>query len=221
MKKLQQIILGIIIIAVGVIWGLNAASITNINIFFDGWWALFIIVPSFFSLFTSRDKIGSLVGIAIGVLLILAAQEVLSFDTIFKIAVPIVIIAIGLKILINAFYKPKNTVKKDISSNAKHHTAIFSGNEINYSGQDFCDSFYTAIFGGIECDLSDCIFEKDAVITATAVFGGIDIKIPTNINIEVRSSSIFGGTDYPKQTIANAPTLYINATCVFGGVEIK
>ena len=35
----------------GVIFGLNALEITDINIFFDGWWTLFIIVPCFIGLF--------------------------------------------------------------------------------------------------------------------------------------------------------------------------
>ena len=35
MKKLKNIIFGILLIAIGLILGLNALEITNINIFFD------------------------------------------------------------------------------------------------------------------------------------------------------------------------------------------
>ena len=45
MNKISNLLWGCIFIVVGVIFGLNALNITSINIFFDGWWTLFIIVP--------------------------------------------------------------------------------------------------------------------------------------------------------------------------------
>ena len=47
---------GLILIAIGLVFGLNALEITNIDIFFDGWWTLFIIVPCFIGLITEREK---------------------------------------------------------------------------------------------------------------------------------------------------------------------
>ncbi len=49
MKNLESIVIGLILIAIGVIIGLNTLNITDINIFFDGWWTLFIIIPSIIS----------------------------------------------------------------------------------------------------------------------------------------------------------------------------
>ena len=60
MKKITKIIGGLILIAVGVLFALNALKITNFDIFFDGWWTLFIIVPCLIGLFTEKDKIGNL-----------------------------------------------------------------------------------------------------------------------------------------------------------------
>ena len=37
---------GIVFVLFGIVLGLNALGITNINIFFAGWWTMFIIVPS-------------------------------------------------------------------------------------------------------------------------------------------------------------------------------
>ena len=50
MKKFGNILWGLVFIAVGLIIGLNAMGITNINIFFKGWWTLFIIIPSLINL---------------------------------------------------------------------------------------------------------------------------------------------------------------------------
>ena len=51
MKNCKNIILGIILIVVGVWFGLYATGVVKINLLFDGWWTLFIIVPSFLGLF--------------------------------------------------------------------------------------------------------------------------------------------------------------------------
>ena len=61
MKKLKNIIFGILLIAIGLILGLNALEITNINIFFDGWWTLIIIIPCFIDLLDGKDKTGNII----------------------------------------------------------------------------------------------------------------------------------------------------------------
>ena len=80
MKKAGSVLWGIVLIAAGVIWALNEFNITNISVFFDGWWTLFIIVPCAIGLFTEREKTGNIIGIAVGVFLLLCCQDILSFS---------------------------------------------------------------------------------------------------------------------------------------------
>ena len=61
MKKFGNVLWGIVLIVVGVIFGLNAVGLTDINVFFRGWWTLFIIVPSFIELFRSTNKMWSFI----------------------------------------------------------------------------------------------------------------------------------------------------------------
>ena len=63
MKDLGNKILGLIFIVIGIIVMLNALDVTNIDIFFDGWWTLFIIIPSLVSLINQKDITGSLIGL--------------------------------------------------------------------------------------------------------------------------------------------------------------
>ena len=46
MKKFSQILWGLAFIALGIILILNVTQVTDIDLFFDGWWTLFIIVPN-------------------------------------------------------------------------------------------------------------------------------------------------------------------------------
>ena len=47
MKKVESILWGIVFIVLGLIIAGNVLGITNIKIFFNGWWTLFIIIPCF------------------------------------------------------------------------------------------------------------------------------------------------------------------------------
>ena len=71
MNTMKNIFWGIILVVFGLIWGLNALDITHINIFFNGWWTLFIIIPCFIGLFNDKDKTGNIIGLLIGIALLL------------------------------------------------------------------------------------------------------------------------------------------------------
>ena len=225
MKKTGSVILGIILIAIGAVFALNALNITDIDIFFDGWWTLFIIVPCTIGLFTEREKTGNIIGIAIGVFLLLCCQDILSFSMFWKLLVPAIIVIVGLKMVISGLLGNKaNEIMKKLRSegkNPKADCAVFSGCEVNYDGEVFEGAELTAVFGGLDCDLRNAIIEKDCAIQVSAIFGGIDIFVPAGINVKVNSNNIFGGVSNKTTVHQNAPTIYVSGTCMFGGVEIK
>ena len=45
---MKSIIWGIVLVTLGVLLGGRAAGLFEFDIFFDGWWTLFIIIPCFF-----------------------------------------------------------------------------------------------------------------------------------------------------------------------------
>ena len=227
MKKLSKILWGIALIAIGGIFALNAFGITDIEVFFDGWWTLFIIVPCFIGIFSEREKTGNIIGLLIGVFLLLCCQNVLGFDMLWKLAVPAIIVIIGLKLIFNAVFGDKAAKmiveSRQNGNDVKTGCATFSGQDMNFDGEKFDGAEISAIFGGVKCDLRNAIIEKDCAVTASAIFGGIDIYVPDNVNVKISSNSIFGGVSEKKHRpyMENAVTLYINATCIFGGAEIK
>ncbi len=226
MKKTTNIFLGIVLIALGVIIGLNAFEITNINIFFEGWWTLFIIVPCVFGLFNDTNKTGSIIGILIGVALLLFVRDVISFDIILKLAVPVILVIIGVSLIFKDVLNGKTKEKiKEINKEQKglEYVATFSGQDINFNDEKFTGAEASAIFGGVKLDLRKAIIEQDTVINVCAIFGGVDILVPDNINIKTNSTSIFGGISDKRKNKdkKEAHTIYINATCVFGGTDIK
>lgn len=225
MKRINSIIWGCVLLAVSAILILNAFRITNIDIFFDGWWTLFIIVPSFIGLFNSNEKTGSVIGLLIGTFLLLTCQNILSFEILWKLAVPVIIAVIGIKMIFGGIGKDKNFIKT-IDKNKddiKTGFAAFSGQDINFDNEVFGGAELTAVFGGIKLDLRNAVFEGDTVVKACCIFGGADILLPDNVNVKTTSNSLFGGIDNKKHRNLkeNIHTVYLNGTCIFGGVDVK
>ena len=220
MKNCKNIILGIILIVVGVWFGLYATGVVKVNLLFDGWWTLFIIVPSFLGLFDGDGRTGSLIGLFVGVLLLLSCQDVLNFDIILKLIVPCVLIVTGLSFIFKGKIKTKN-IENVKTVGGTNYNATFSGQNLDFSKEEFTGTKLDAVFGGIKCDLRNAIINDDVVIEASAIFGGITIIVPKDVNVKITSTSIFGGVDGKSKMDKPGKTIYVNATCLFGGVEVK
>ena len=195
MKKISTVIVGIVFIIVGVIVGLNSFGITNINIFFDGWWTLFIIIPAINGLVTDEEKTGSIIWLIIGITLLLGCQDLISFDILWKLTLPVILVFIGLSIMFN-----NNGKKISKNTDDNEYCACFSGQTIKFDGKDFKGTKVNAIFGGITIDLTNAKVKDGAVIDATAVFGGVSDKTKNKekkdkVTLHVNGCSIFGGVD--------------------------
>ena len=226
MKKFKNIMWGLVLITLGIIIGLNAFEIINVDIFFDGWWTLFIIVPCFIGIITEKDKIGNLIGLIIGIGLLLWKQDIIEINVLWKLIVPIILILVGISCIFKGKIDKKieSEIQKINTTNDNNYCAVFSGQEINLSDEKFDGANLTSVFGGIDLDLRNAKINSDIVIDTKCIFGGVDILVPDNVKIKISSSSFFGGVDNKKQNIEDQNkkyTLYIKATCVFGGVDIK
>ncbi|MFE7532233.1 DUF1707 domain-containing protein [Kitasatospora sp. NPDC057542] len=81
-----------------------------------------------------------------------------------------------------------------------------------------------AAFGGVEIDLTDAVFESPEVeITVTAIFGGVEVRVPENVSLQGSGVGIFGGFDVREQTAADpyAPVVRVKGLALFGGCEAK
>ncbi|WP_372409267.1 DUF1707 domain-containing protein [Streptomyces luteireticuli] len=81
-----------------------------------------------------------------------------------------------------------------------------------------------ALFGGVEIDLTEALFEERQIVISTwALFGGVDIKVPENISLRSTGTGVFGGFDVDSYESADpeAPSVLITGCAVFGGVAAK
>jgi len=224
MKNISKTLWGICLIAIGIMIGLNSLEIININLFFRGWWTLFIIIPCFINLIGENDgRLGNFIGLVIGICLLLGTQNLVPIEIMIKLIFPFILVCIGLSMIF------RNTIQKEIAEKIKHNkknnletiAATFSDQKFEKDNEEFQGANIDAIFGGVTLDLRDAILKDETIIEASAIFGGITIFTPKDTTVKVRPTSIFGGTTNKASKKDAKKVIYINAFSLFGGIDIK
>lgn len=226
MKDYTKYIIGFLLIFIGLILGLNAFGITNINLFFSGWWTLFIIIPSLVGLINDKEKTSSLIFLIIGVWLFLAERDLIEYELLIKLLLPVILISIGLLLVFKDVLSINGKEIKKINANNKennNYIAVFGSQDLKFEDDKVENLDLKSLFGGIKLDLRDAKIEKDIVINTLSVFGGIDIYVPDDVKVKVSSTPFFGGVEVKrkKQSSKKEITIYLNSVCIFGGVDVK
>ncbi len=103
--------------------------------------------------------------------------------------------------------------------------AFWSG--INRKGQWVVPRLHNAVavMGGIEIDLTHARFsEQEVTISCFAFWGGVEIRVPDDINIKVDGFGFMGAFEDrapSRRYIPGAPTVRITGLAIMGGVEVK
>ncbi|WP_255951177.1 DUF1707 SHOCT-like domain-containing protein [Streptomyces odontomachi] len=81
-----------------------------------------------------------------------------------------------------------------------------------------------SIFGSVEIDLSEALFEyQQVVIKAISVFGNVEISVPENISLRGNGGGVFGNfevhtLDSPEH---DAPVVFVDGLAVLGNIEAR
>ncbi|MGE5454130.1 MAG: LiaF transmembrane domain-containing protein [Methylocystaceae bacterium] len=225
-----RMLVGTLLIAVGIIIFGNMYEFWDINLFFHGWWTLFLIVPGAISIIQGGLNIGNLIMVLIGTLLLLSQQGVVNEGEVFKLMFPIILIIIGVFIFWGSFSgKTPNNVFKNLhsavadSEDNPNYFALFSGNDTKNSSQNLQGGSATAIFGGVTLDLREAKVTQNITFNTTAMFGGVAILVPPQVRVRVTGVPLFGGNDVKvvSPNDESLPLVTFNCISIFGGTEIK
>ena len=99
----------------------------------------------------------------------------------------------------------------------------YGGDEYVYRGETFHGARLDAFCGGIRMDLREAVIIEDEEIDIHTFFGGIELFVPTHVNVVVKSRSFIGGVGNHATHTADpkAPTIHIVASNFIGGVDVK
>jgi predicted membrane protein len=107
-----------------------------------------------------------------------------------------------------------------------HAEVVFSTTQRRITSKNFRGGKVTAVFGELKIDLTEAEIEGDeAVIHLDAVFGAVEIRVPTAWVVASRGAAVFG--EYADRTVHAQPPgpgakrLVVKGGAVFGSVVIK
>lgn len=81
-----------------------------------------------------------------------------------------------------------------------------------------------AIFGSVEIDLSEALFEhRQVMIKAISVFGSVEIRVPENVSLRGSGAGILGNfeVDALDSVETDAPVVYVDGLAVLGSIEAR
>ena len=236
MKKNNSagIILGLLFLIIGGGYLLEVFGVVdNFTIFFDGWWSLFIIVPCFCGLFR-RDgaKVGNLIGIAVGLFLLLMAQDVLSGGKLWALLVAAICVLIGVNLMLPKGRKKDGadtyTDRFDRGDKGASDSAERSGFVHVTDAEVIENAVYREVqdaAGGEEETFKETRETYENVgtmdkIVCSAVFSGRDIRVDNSEFTGADLSALFGGIDLNLKNAVIRRNVTIDVKAVFGGIDI-
>ena len=113
-RDYSLLIWGLLLIVVGIIFSGNALNIWSIDIFFPGWWTLFLIIPGLVSIIKHGLNWGSGILVILGLMLLLDELDIITGEVMWKLVFPLIYTAvkkIGNKIVTCLFCVLKEMLK--------------------------------------------------------------------------------------------------------------
>jgi predicted membrane protein len=227
----SQVILGLLVVGMGVLFLLDNLDILDFR-HAIGFWPLVFIIAGTIALFGNGPRSGNYVGavlIGLGVLMVLGRLGILyiRFDTLW----PLVMIALGGLVLYRSVGPgrvSRVSLEKGVDAGRANVddvvdiVAVLGGFERRIGSRDFRGGEITAIMGGCMLDLREASIVKEAVINVFTIWGGINIKVPPDWTVVLNGTPVMGG--FAEKTATppdNSKRLVIRGYAVMGGVEVR
>jgi predicted membrane protein len=241
----SQLIVGVLVIAMGVLFLLDNLDIVDFHRAISFWPMVFIVVGLIKLFDTSRPNylMGG-VFIAIGAVMI--ANRLGFFYVSLHTFWPLLLIVVGGMVMVRAFERGRHrdsigAADKDAmpmgaawnpadAANAKQQastddvvdiTAILGGFERSITSQKFRGGDVTAILGGCALDMRNASIENEAVLDVFAFMGGITIKVPTDWTVVMHGTPILGGFEEKTVRQAGPKRLVVTGYAIMGGIEVR
>ena len=223
-KTALKVIIGVIILAVGVILLGSLFGFWQLDLFFKGWWALAIMLAAIIFMVSDRPNIVNVFMLLFGGAAFLREREILipKDANLGLIALGILVVAVGIKIIISAVSSKTTPVvsTENGKTTASGGNTSFTDKTVDLSGLEFSTASYEVSFGSLTIDLSSSTFAPNAELGITCSFGKTTIYVSPETTVSVKDNdTAFGAVKNTAKT-SDPPALSVSAAVSFGSVEI-
>jgi len=216
-----RVVVGAGFVVVGALLLADVAGFAEAGDILADWWPVLLIgLGVIQGLSGGEFRVTSTV-LVIGGILLLGITTGLFGEDIGGVAWAMVLIAAGLWVLLGwGRRRSRASLEPDLSGLSVFNVVKLANRSAALRGGSL-----TAVLGTLRLDLTEAALDPmGARVSATAVFGSIDMIVPKGWQIEVRGLPIFGGWDDTTSKVDSGPEtprLLVQALVLFGGLEVK
>ncbi len=235
-----QFIIGLVVIAVGVLFLLDSVDLFNTGDVFQWIPSLFILLGLWLLV---KNRFRRVAGPLIMILIAVFVQ-LLVLDVRVGEFWPLILIAVGIVILIKSF-RSRRGRNGDEREDSPDSVSVFGSEKViappdqdtinlesvmgsatqTVTSDNFRGGRASTVMGNANIDLREAsIQEKPAVLDINVVMGEIKLKAPRDWNIRVDDDTVMGDTKderAPSETEESQTDLIIKASVVMGSLKIE
>jgi predicted membrane protein len=224
-KTQGRIFWGILLICLGVLFLLDQMDKLDFGDLVGRYWpVIFILIGISILLSNNFKNVGSGVFfILFGAFFLLIRLRI--FDrAVWQYVWPLAIIGVGLWILFRPAWQTDKKKIPDMTADDLNISQVFSGSSRKIESQSFRGGKAEVVFGSAEIDLRGArLAGGQATLVLSAVFGGIEVKVPRDWEVVLEGSPVLGSIESRKAApdVPKTQTLHIKGSAVFGSIEVK
>ena len=218
-----QLVMGLLIIAVGVLFTLQNLDLVDARAYLR-YWPAGVMAIGALKLWQARGGCGTFAG-----LLFMLAGTWLLLESLAIVTIslwdvwPLVFVLIGLTMVwrgMRGHHDDRAVVDAHATVSAM---AVLGGLNRGNNSPAFRGGDLTAIMGGCQIDLRQATIEGEAVIDVFAMWGGIELFVPENWSVTGRVTPILGGYEDKTRPTRDVATqrLIVRGFAIMGGIEVK
>ncbi len=249
-----RLVIGLVVVVLGILFLLDNLGVLRVEHVWGSFWPVILIVLGLVRLatcYSNAGRVSAVVLLTIGGIFLASNLGFIPWDM-WRLFWPVMLILWGIAMLFRGldkqgggfggfrlgsnsdrttgtntdfFNKFKPTAE---SIDTLHQWAVFGGSRRRLDSQNFQGGEVLAIFGGVRVDLRQAASTLTEVhLDVNALFGGVDIRVPSNWSVTMRGMGIFGGfedrtrADEGNVIQVNKTTLVVSGMAMFGGVNVK
>lgn len=233
-STLRSVLIGLVFVGVALlIIGHRLGLISNYAYHLLISWQMLLITIGVINILTWRGAFWGSILVVVGAVFLLPKIFIVPI-ALSKLSFPIILLLVGVLIILKSLFKKNNINfhKKfddeliDYSEDYIREKYVFGGTNMQVKSQNFKGGKIEAVFGGgrIDFSMAQLSIQDKVILDLELVFGGLEIIVPQDWTVIIKSQSVFGGIVEKKSPLVQTdPTkeFIIIGKAVFGGAEIK
>ncbi len=188
---------------------------------FAGWWSFLLIVPALYWISQRGPSVGNLFLLILGLLFLANAYRLLGRNvSVWSLALPLLIILIGLDVLIKSFTRSRKMQALHASDQdfPYYHVFFTSKKDVNQT-QDLKGAEMSAIGSKLIVDFRGAHVNQDIQMRIDNVCATVLVYVPSNVSVSIDGDNLFGGVT--NHTTGNGThSISIRCSCIFGSIHI-